>query len=60
MGPSITRQGMFQVSEAFYSRFLPAVVDTAAVKGPDMEKKYRELVKKELSRSQHKWIEELP
>ena len=59
MGPSITRQGMYQVSETFYSRFLPAVIDTAAEKGPDMEKKYRKIVEEELSRPEHKWFEEL-
>jgi len=50
---------MFQVSETFYSRFLPAVIDTAAEKGPDIEKKYREMVKEELLRPEHKLIEEL-
>ncbi len=60
MGPSITRQGMYQISENFYSRFLPAVINTAAEKGPDMEKKYRKMVEEELSRPEHKWMEELP
>ncbi len=58
MGPSITRQGMYQVSETFYSKFLPAVINAAAQKGPDMEKKYRMMVDKELSRQDRTWIEE--
>jgi len=60
MGPSITRQGMYEVSENFYSRFLPAVIDAAAESGPEMEKKYRKMVEEELSSAEHKWIQEMP
>jgi len=60
MGPSITRQGMYEVAEHFYTKFLPAVIDAAAEKGPGMEKKYRKMVEDELSRAEHKWIQEMP
>ena len=59
MGPSITRQGMYEVSETFYSRFLPAVISAAAEKSPAMEKKYRKKVNEVLSRPEHKRDREL-
>jgi hypothetical protein len=54
MGPSITRRGMYEVSDNFYSRFLPAVISAAAEKSPAMEKKYRKKVNDLLSRPEHK------
>jgi hypothetical protein len=57
MGPSITRQGMYQVSETFYSKFLPEVIKAAAQNGPAMESKYRKMVDKLLSRPDRRWIE---
>jgi hypothetical protein len=60
MGPSITRQGMYEVSENFYSKFLPAVIKAASEKSPEMDKKYRDMVEEELSRAEHKWSQELP
>jgi formate-dependent nitrite reductase cytochrome c552 subunit len=59
MGPSITRQGMYEVSETFYSRFLPAVISAAAEKSPEMEQKYRKKVNEVLSRPEHKRNREL-
>ena len=58
MGPSITRQGMYQVSENFYSKFLPAIIKVAAQKGPAMENKYRKMADKLLSRPDRRLIEE--
>lgn len=55
MGPSITRQGMYKVSENFYSRFLPSVIRAAAEKSPAMEKKYRAKVNEILARPEHKY-----
>jgi hypothetical protein len=56
MGPSITRQGMEDLSRNFYTKFLPAVIDAAADKSKEMKKKYEKLVAEELSQKKHYWF----
>ena len=41
MGPDYTHwHGMYEVAKHFYTKFLPAVVETAAAKSPELRKKY--------------------
>ena len=57
MGPDYTHwHGMYEVAKHFYTKFLPAVVDAAAVKSPELKKKYQEKVNQLLARDENRWI----
>ncbi|OGC91180.1 MAG: hypothetical protein A2W25_10350 [candidate division Zixibacteria bacterium RBG_16_53_22] len=56
MGPDYTHwHGMYEVSKHFYTEFLPAVVEVAAEKSPEMEAKYAKKVADLLSKDEHVW-----
>ena len=60
MGPDYTHwHGMYEVSKHFYAKFLPAVIEAAATKGPVMEAKYKKVVKELLDRDEHVWLKGL-
>lgn len=56
MGPDYTHwHGMYEVSKHFYTRFLPAVVEAAASRSPEMKKKYEAKVAELLTAEEHLW-----
>lgn len=56
MGPDYTHwHGMYEVSKHFYSKFLPAVVEAAKLKSPEMEKKWKARVAALLAQDEHVW-----
>ncbi|MEK7388561.1 MAG: multiheme c-type cytochrome [Elusimicrobiota bacterium] len=56
MGPDYTHwHGMYEVSKHFYEKFLPAIIEAAKLKGPDMEKKWKERVDTLLAKEEHVW-----
>lgn len=56
MGPDYTHwHGMYEVSKHFYTEFLPAVIEAAATKGPEMEARYRARVDRLLTAEEHLW-----
>jgi hypothetical protein len=60
MGPDYTHwHGMYEVSKHFYMKFLPAVVEAAAEKSPELKKKYQEKVTQLLARDENRWIKGL-
>ncbi len=60
MGPDYTHwHGMYEVAKHYYQEFLPAVVEAAALKGPEMEEKYRRKVEEHLTREEHQWVKGL-
>ena len=60
MGPDYTHwHGMYEVSKHFYTKFLPAVVEAAAEKSPELKKKYQEKVAQLLARDENRWIKGL-
>jgi hypothetical protein len=60
MGPDYTHwHGMYEVSKNFYEKFLPAVVEAAAKKSPDLGKKYQEKVEQLLAKDEHRWLKGL-
>ncbi|MHC5066921.1 MAG: multiheme c-type cytochrome [Planctomycetota bacterium] len=60
MGPDYTHwHGMYEVSKHYYTEFLPAIIEAAATKGPEMEEKYRERVDEHLAQAEHTWLKGL-
>ncbi len=60
MGPDYTHwHGMYEVSKHFYTKFLPAVIETAAAKGPELKKKYEKKVAALLAQPEHVWLKGL-
>jgi hypothetical protein len=60
MGPDYTHwHGMYEVSKHFYTEFLPAVVEAAKEKSPELGKKYDEKVQKLLAQEEHRWMKGL-
>jgi hypothetical protein len=56
MGPDFTHwHGMYEVSKHFYDKFLPAVIDTAALKGPELRMKFEARVAALLAQPEHVW-----
>ncbi len=56
MGPDYTHwHGMYEVSKHFYTEFLPAVVEAAGEKSPEMKAKYERKVGEFLNRPEHLW-----
>ena len=58
MGPDYTHwHGMYEVGKHFYSEFLPAVVETAAEKSPELKEKYQKKVTELLAKEEHLWLQ---
>ena len=56
MGPDYTHwHGMYEVSKHFYEKFLPAVIETAGARSPELKKKYEEKVAVLLAQPEHVW-----
>ena len=56
MGPDYTHwHGMYEVSKHFYTKFLPAVIEAAKLKSPEMEKKWQARVAAVLAKDEHVW-----
>jgi cytochrome c553 len=56
MGPDYTHwHGMYEVAKHFYEKFLPAVVETAAGKSPELKAKYQKEVDELLQKDEHVW-----
>jgi hypothetical protein len=48
-----------EVAKPFYTKFLPAVVEAATAKSPELKKKYQEKVTQLLARDENRWIKGL-
>jgi hydroxylamine dehydrogenase len=60
MGPDYTHwHGMYEVSKHFYEKFLPAVVEAAKTKSPELGKKYEAEIQQLLTREEHRWLKGL-
>jgi len=60
MGPDYTHwHGMYEVAKHYYTEFLPAVIEAAEAKSPDLGKKYRNRVSEILSRKENAWLKGL-
>ena len=60
MGPDYTHwHGMYEVSKHFYIKFLPAVIETAAKKSPELKEKYEKKVALLMTREEHAWLKGL-
>jgi len=56
MGPDYTHwHGMYEVAKHFYSKFLPAVVEAAKLKSPELGKKWEARVAAVLAKDEHVW-----
>jgi hydroxylamine dehydrogenase len=56
MGPDYTHwHGMYEVAKHFYEKFLPAVIETAGKKSPELKQKYEEKVAALLAQPEHVW-----
>jgi len=57
MGPDYTHwHGMYEVSKHFYEKFLPAVVEAAKQKSPELGKKYEAEIQQLLTQEEHRWL----
>jgi len=60
MGPDYTHwHGMYEVAKHFYTEFLPAVIEAAEGKSPELGEKYRDRVNELLSQQEHTWLKGL-
>jgi len=60
MGPDFTHwHGLYEVSKHFYTEFLPAVVEAAAQKNPELKEKYEKKVQYLLSKEEHVWLKDM-
>jgi hypothetical protein len=60
MGPDYTHwHGMYEVSKHFYTKFLPALLEAAADKGPELKRKYQQKVEQLVARDEHRWMKGL-
>ncbi len=60
MGPDYTHwHGMYEVSKHYYTEFLPAVVEAAATKSPELEEKYGRRIAELLTQEEHRWMKGL-
>ncbi|OGR57440.1 MAG: hypothetical protein A2X36_09190 [Elusimicrobia bacterium GWA2_69_24] len=56
MGPDYTHwHGMYEVAKHFYQKFLPAVIEAAALKGPETEEKWQARVATLQAQEEHVW-----
>lgn len=60
MGPDYTHwHGMYEVGKHFYTKFLPAVLEVAAAKSPQLKAKYQKRIEELLSQDEHLWLKGL-
>ena len=60
MGPDYTHwHGLYEVSKHFYTRFLPAAIESATAKSPALGKQYQAKVDQLLARAENRWIKGL-
>jgi nitrate/TMAO reductase-like tetraheme cytochrome c subunit len=60
MGPDYTHwHGMYEVSKNYYTEFLPAVIEAAATKSPELEEKYGRRIAEMLTLEEHRWMKGL-
>jgi hypothetical protein len=60
MGPDYAHwHGMYEVSKHFYTKFLPAVIETAAKKSPELKEKYEKKIAEMLTGEEHIWLKGL-
>ena len=60
MGPDYVHwHGMYEVSKHFYTKFLPAVIETAAKKSPELKEKYERKIAEMLTGEEHVWLKGL-
>ena len=60
MGPDYTHwHGMYEVSKHFYTEFLPAIIEAAEAKSPEMKEKYEQKVAALLAQEEHVWMKGL-
>jgi len=56
MGPDYTHwHGMYEVSKHYYTEFLPAVIEVAELKSPELGEKYRRVIEEMLTNPEHTW-----
>jgi hypothetical protein len=60
MGPDYTHwHGMYEVGKHYYTEFLPAVVNAAKEKSPELGAKYQKKVDELLTHPEHRWLKGL-
>jgi hypothetical protein len=60
MGPDYVHwHGMYEVSKHFYTKFLPAVIETAGKKSPELKEKYEKKIAEMLTGEEHLWLKGL-
>ncbi|MFO0792531.1 MAG: multiheme c-type cytochrome [Candidatus Brocadiaceae bacterium] len=60
MGPDYTHwHGMYEVAKHFYLKFLPATIQTAEQKSPEMKLKYEQKIEAMLAQDEHVWMKGL-
>ena len=60
LGPDYTHwHGMYEVGKHFYTEFLPAVIETAAKKSPELKNKYEKKIEAMLASEEHAWLKGL-
>ena len=56
MGPDYTHwHGMYEVSKHYYLEFLPAVIEAAELKSPELGEKYRVRMAEMMTNPEHTW-----
>lgn len=60
MGPDYTHwHGMYEVAKHYYTEFLPAVVEAAEKKSPELKKKYEDRIARMMTQAEHSWMKGL-
>jgi len=60
MGPDYTHwHGMYEVSKHFYKDFLPAVIEAAEKKSPQLKRKWENRIEALLAQEEHTWMKGL-
>jgi hypothetical protein len=50
---------MYEVAKHYYKNFLPAIVEAAATKSPELGVKYQRKVDEHLAQEEHTWMKGL-
>jgi hypothetical protein len=50
---------MYEVSKNYYTEFLPAVIEAAATRSPELEEKYGRRIAELLTHEEHRWMKGL-
>jgi len=60
MGPDYTHwHGMYEVSKHFYEKFLPAAIEAAKAKSPELGRKWEAKIAELLTKDEHRWLKGL-